>query len=128
MVTNAPAIKKLTTILIVDAIEPHLPGWQKLGLAVSVRVPEEGPLGFVILSGRGSELMLQTRASLREDLPAVFELEPQMLFYADVTTLEQARTALGKHRALVKERTTFYGALESWVVLASGEIVGLSQH
>ena len=39
--------KKLTTLFVVDAIEPCLPTWEALGYAVTVRVPDEGPLGFV---------------------------------------------------------------------------------
>ena len=42
-------LKKLTTLLIVDRIESALPEWKKLGYEPTVRVPEKGPLDFVIL-------------------------------------------------------------------------------
>ena len=78
-------LDKLTTLLVVDAIEPALPAFGKLGYEVTVRVPEKGTLGFVILAGGPGALMLQTRASLAEDLPAVAALEPRSLLYADVS-------------------------------------------
>ena len=45
---KAQTLKKLTTLLVVDAIEPCLASWEKLGYDVTVRVPDKGPLGFVI--------------------------------------------------------------------------------
>ena len=48
-------VEKLTTILIVDAIEPLLPTWKKLGYEVTVRVPDAGTCAFVILSGKAGE-------------------------------------------------------------------------
>jgi len=44
--------KKLTTLLVVDRIEPCLTAWHALGYEVTVRVPDEGPLGFAILSSK----------------------------------------------------------------------------
>lgn len=122
-------LTKLTTLLVVDRIEACLPDWEALGFAVSVRVPESGTAGFVILKGpNDSELMLQTRASLAEDLPVVARKKPSFVLYGDVDKLARARKALGKARVLVEERSTFYGATESWLELESGVILGLSEH
>jgi hypothetical protein len=120
-------LDKLTTLLVVDAIEPALPAFGKLGYEVTVRVPEKGTLGFVILAGGPGALMLQTRASLAEDLPAVAALEPRSLLYADVKSVDAAAHALGA-RIVVPKRTTFYGALEIWVQLECGHILGLAEH
>jgi len=125
------SLKKLTTLLVVDAIEPALDSYRALGYSVTVRVPDTGTLGFVILRGPtpdAAELMLQTRASLSEDLPAVAQTKPSFLLYADVTSLAEARRALSAAKVLVEERTTFYGATETWLELPEGTIVGLSTH
>ena len=124
-------LKKLTTLLVVDQIEPCLPSWEALGYEVTVRVPESGEMGFVILQGPpggAAELMLQTRASLREDLPSVARKEPSFVLYADVDSLPKARAALQGAEVLVDERETFYGATESWLALPGGAILGLSKH
>lgn len=126
---NLPAMKleKLTTLLVVDAIEPCLPTWQKLGYEVTVRVPESGELGFVILRGSAGELMLQTKASLREDMRAVAEEKPSHLLYGDVKSLAAAEKALGGAKIIVPRRKTFYGADEVWFELENGVILGLSE-
>jgi hypothetical protein len=121
-------LKKLTTLLIVDAIEPCLAAWQALGYAVVMRVPDTGTLGFAILASGAGELMLQTRASLQEDLPAVATSRPSFLLYADVPSLEEAMAALGSATVLVPRRQTFYGATEAWVQLEGGAVLGLSEH
>ena len=121
-------LKKLTTLLVVDEIEPHLPTWQKLGYEVTVRVPDEGPLGFAILAGPAGELMLQTQRSLADDLPAVAKKRPSHLLYGDVASLAKASSALAHARVLVPRRKTFYGADEIWFELADGNILGLAEH
>ena len=120
-------LDKLTTILIVPSIEPCLPAWQALGYSVAVRVPEKGTLGFVILAGKAGELMLQTAASLAEDLPAIAKREPDHLLYADVPSLAKATKVLETAKVLVPERKTFYGANEIWFELPGGAILGAAE-
>src|ERR1700759_4882246 len=86
-------LEKKTTRIVVDSIEAQLPSWQKLGYEVVTRAPEKGTLGFVIMNGKAGELMLQTRESLKGDLPDVLARTPQFLFYADVKSLDQAKQA-----------------------------------
>lgn len=121
-------LEKITTLLVVDSIEECLKSWEELGYSVQVRVPESGPLGFVILTSDVGELMLQTKQSLKEDLPAVAELQPAHLLYADVASLTRVKNALPGARVLVAERTTFYGAKERWLELEGGTILGLAEH
>jgi hypothetical protein len=125
---GAMKLDKLTTLLVVDRIEDCLPTWEKLGYSVSVRVPTSGAAGFVILHGAAGELMLQTRASLADDLPAVAARHPSFLLYADVKSLSAARKTLSGATVIVAERETFYGANESWLELEQGTILGLAQH
>ena len=57
--------KKLTPVLIVDAIEPCLPLWiDRLGWTKTAEVPHGDALGFVILAKDGVEVMYQTWASV----------------------------------------------------------------
>ncbi len=63
--------RKLSPVLIVDAIEPCLACWtDRLGFATLVEVPEGSRLGFVILAKDGVEVMYQSRDSVRSDVPA----------------------------------------------------------
>ena len=121
-------LDKVTTLLVVDRIETCLSTWEKLGYEVTVRVPEKGDAGFVILRGAAGELMLQTRASLAEDLPGVAERRPSYVLYANVASIADAKKALPEAEIIVAERKTFYGAKEAWVEIAGGAIIGLSEH
>lgn len=121
-------LDKLVTLLLVDEIEACLPAWQALGYAVSVRVPDAGPLGFVILKSKLGELMLQTRRSLADDLPDVAARRPSYLLYADVESLTEVKKALRGATVIVPRRKTFYGATEAWLELEGKVILGLAEH
>ena len=123
-------IKKITPILVVDAIEPGLAFWQdQLGFTKIVDVPHEGSLGFALLSREGvGAIMLQTRASLAVDLPAIAARNPTAFLYVDVTSLKDALAEARGAAVIVDERTTFYGAHEAAVVEPSGQIVVFSMH
>jgi hypothetical protein len=121
-------LTQLTTVLVVDAIEPCLPTWEALGYSVAVRVPETGTLGFVILKGEPGELMLQTRDSLKEDLPAVAKSNPGLVLYGRAPSLEHAKKSLSNARVLIEERVTFYGAKETWFELEGGVFLGVAEH
>src|SRR5690242_12703960 len=84
-------LKKLTPLLVVDDVTEAMKPWLELGYAVSVSVPDEGPPGFVILSGAAGELMLQSKASLADDMPVVAKKKPKLLLYADVSSLAVAK-------------------------------------
>src|ERR1700693_6367430 len=62
-------IKKLTPVLMVDAIEPVLPLWDALGCTRAAEVPHGDRLGFVILQTDAVEVMYQTFDSVRADEP-----------------------------------------------------------
>jgi len=120
-------LTKVTPIYYVDRIEPALAFYAALGFEKTVEVKHGDRVGFVILVHAERELMLQTRASLNDDL-ALEGLEPACALYCDVDSLAGARAAAKGARVLVAERSTPYGALETWVLDPSGTLVGFAEH
>ena len=54
-------VKKITPVLLVDAIEPILPFWiDRLGFTKAIEVPDGNKLGFVDLQKGSVEVMYQT--------------------------------------------------------------------
>jgi uncharacterized glyoxalase superfamily protein PhnB len=122
-------MKKLTPNLIVEAIEPCLPFWvDRLGFTRAVEVPHGDGIGFVILQRDGVEVMLQTRASLKGDVPALAEGPHHAVLYLEVEDLAPIRTALAGWPTVVPERKTFYGATEIIVRDPAGHVVFFSAH
>ena len=114
-------IKNATPILVVDAIEPCLPFWTgPMGYEKQVEVPHEGKIGFVLLTRDDRELMMQTRASVAADLPAL-KLDVTCVLYFDVPSLDQALAEAKGATVLVPPRETFYGAREAFLRDASGQ-------
>jgi uncharacterized glyoxalase superfamily protein PhnB len=121
-------VKKVTPILVVEAIEPAISFWcEKLGFEKVVEVPHEGRLGFVLLVRDGHEVMLQTHASIAADVPAVAALHPACAVYCNVDSLDAALRAMAGAEILVPRRTTFYGADEVWVRDPTGAVVGFAE-
>lgn len=123
-------IDKLTPILVVEAIEPCLGFWvDHLGFEKTVEVPHEGRLGFVILVRGSLELMLQTHASIADDLPVLVSETHGSSLYIEVPDFDAVVEAVGDDtEVLVPERTTFYGAREVFVREPGGHVVGFAQH
>jgi hypothetical protein len=126
--TSGVNVTKLTTILIVDAIEQALPVWMTvLGFEKTLEVPHGDKLGFVILVRDRIELMLQTRASIAGDMPKVVETGVTHMLYADVASLDDVIASLGSAEVVVPRRKTLYGADEIWVRDLSGTIIGFAE-
>ena len=121
-------ITKVTPILIVADIEPALALWTgAMGFEKQVEVPHVRKLGFVLLARDGREVMLQTRASVRADVPAVADLGVTSVLYMDVASLEEALAATRGLEVVVPERTTFYGSREVFVRDPSGNVLGFAE-
>jgi hypothetical protein len=121
-------ITKVTPVRVVDRIEPCLPFWcEALGYRKTAEVPHGDALGFVLLENDAGEIMLQTRASLADDIAAVAKLEPHTVLFVEVKSLEAAREATRAAKVLVEERTTFYGMRETVVVDPGGTVVVFAQ-
>ncbi|HEV7763949.1 MAG TPA: VOC family protein [Thermoanaerobaculia bacterium] len=122
---------KITSVLVVPAIEPLLPLWEALGFARTAEVPHGDRLGFVILTRDNAELMLQTIDSVREDEPRVFEgakpIGTSSLFI-EVDDLDAVVAKLPSGTdVFVERRTTPYGAIETFIRDAAGNVVIFAQ-
>jgi uncharacterized glyoxalase superfamily protein PhnB len=121
-------IAKVTPVRIVDRIEPLLPFWcDALGYEKRAEVPHGDALGFVLLENAAGEVMLQTKASLEADLPAVAKRDPHTVLYCEVASLDEARAATRGAEVLVAERTSPYGMRETVIADAAGTILLLAE-
>lgn len=117
-------VKKLTPILFVEAIEPCLPFWEKLGWAKTVELPEGDRLGFVILVKDDLEVMYQTRASVASDIPALADSPMRGTFlFLEVSDLDAVIAGVGSAPVVVPRRTTFYGMDEIGVREPGGNAI-----
>ena len=71
-------------------------------------MPDGDRLGFVILRQGGAELMIQTRASLEKDLPAL-GAPASTAISIEVVDFEDLLLRLAGVEVVVPVRTTFYG-------------------
>ena len=122
-------MKKLTPILVVDAIEPCLGFWtERLGFEVTVTVPHGDALGFAILRKGGVELMYQTDESVAADVPTLTRAVAGQtsLLFLEVEDLDPVVAALEGAEVLVPRRETFYGMDEIFVRADCGTVVGFA--
>ena len=120
---------KITPILIVDEIELSLKFWvDKLGFEKTVEVPEGDRLGFVILQKDGTEIMLQSRETVKKDAggasDAVLELSSSL--YIEVDDFGDTLKRVKNTEVLVPERVTFYGMREIFVREPGRHVVGFA--
>lgn len=122
-------IQSITPILYVQEIEPVLPFWtERLGFQVSAEVGEGERLGFVILERDGTELMIQTRESVENDVPALADTPMGgTILFIRVADLDAVIEKLQGAEVLVPRRTTFYGAEEIYVREPGGNVVGFAE-
>ena len=115
---------QITANLVVDAIEPCLSFWcERLGFTVTVEVPHGDRLGFVILAKDAAQLMLQTRASVADDIAPVANEPFHTALYIHVDDLAAINRVLRDVDRVVADRRTFYGADEVLVRDPAGNLV-----
>jgi len=127
-------IKKVTPLITVDAIEPCLPFWQRVGFEATVTVPHDDAIGFAILQRDDLELMYQTKASIEADLGASGAPEGlgremaggTSTLFVEVDSLDEFLPKLGDSEVLVPRRTTFYGMDEIFVRAPCGTVIGFA--
>ena len=121
--------KRLTPVLMVDAIEPALAFWvDKLGFNKTAEVPHDGKLGFVILERDEIQIMYQTKDSVAVDVPSLAKSPQQGTFlFIEVDDLNAVVKQLQGVMPVVPRRTTFYGADELIVREPCGNVVTFAQ-
>jgi uncharacterized glyoxalase superfamily protein PhnB len=134
MAAETFAVRKLTPVLVVDAIEPCLPFWlDRLGFEKTVEVPEGDRLGFVILVKDGVEVMYQTLESVANDVPGVARAmtaapgAPRASFFIEVSDVAAVERAMAGLESVVPRRQTFYGMDEIGVREPGGHTVMFAQ-
>jgi len=117
---------KITPILTVDRIEVSLPFWvDRMGFEKTVEMPDGDRLGFVILTRNGSELMLQTAATIQKDEPkfAPSDTGTRASLYIEVDDFADTTKRLNGYPIAMPQRDTFYGMREVGLFEPSGHIV-----
>jgi uncharacterized glyoxalase superfamily protein PhnB len=100
----------------------------RLGFEKTVEVPHGERLGFVILVKDGLEIMYQSVASVRDDVPSVAAVAPASSFlFIEVEDLNAVAAALEGVTPVVPRRKTFYGADELIVRDPAGNVVTFAQ-
>ncbi len=120
---------KITPVLVVDEIEPSLRFWvDRLGFQKTAEVPEGDKLGFVMLQKEGTEVMLQTRASILKDAGPAADavLASGVSLYIEIDNFAEALERVKGAEVLVPERTTFYGMREIWVREPGKHVLGFA--
>lgn len=122
--------KKLTPVLMVDAIEPCIALWvDRLGWTKTVEVPEGDKLGFVILTKDGAELMYQTYESVENDIKMKVE-RPRATsvgLFVEVADLEAVVKQIAGLEIALPRRKTFYGMDEIGIREPGGHMVVFAQ-
>ena len=121
-------MKKLTPVLMVEAIEPVLPFWELLGFEKTTEIPHGDRLGFVILVKDGVEIMYQSVESVRADIAPLADRQPAASFlFIEVEDLDAVVRSLEGVTPVVPRRRTFYGADELIVRDPAGNAVTFAQ-
>jgi hypothetical protein len=122
--------KKLTPVLMVDAIEPCLEFWvTRLGWTQVAAVPEADRLGFVILAKDSAELMYQTWASVEKDLGRKVPRSrgASVGLFLEVSDIAAIEAQLAGLPRAVERRRTSYGMDEIGVLEPGGHTVLFAQ-
>jgi catechol 2,3-dioxygenase-like lactoylglutathione lyase family enzyme len=126
-----PALKQLTPVLIVEAVEPCIKFWtDRLGFAVTNQVPDpDGKLIFASVEKAGIEIMYQTRASVISEQPGSARdlMGHSVALFITVADLEPVLKALDGAPVVKGKHETFYGSTEIYVREPGGNTVGFAQ-
>ena len=121
-----PKVSKCTSVLIVNEVEPCVDFWvSRFGFEKTVEVPHDGKTGFAILNSGDVEIMYQSLASVKADLPGA-DLTRSALFL-EVDDIDKTIGRLEGVEVVMPKRDTFYGATEYWVRDPGGNMVGFAQ-
>ena len=122
---------KITPVLVVPSIESVLPLYDALGFERTIEVPHGDAIGFITLKHGDAELMLQSEGSVRADEASVLEGPVKfgaVSLFIEVPSLDEmvAKIPPGTD-VFVQRRTTPYGATETFLRDAAGNVIVLAQ-
>ena len=123
-------VQKITTVLAVEAVEPSMEFWQqRLGFEVTVTVPHEDTVGFAILVKDGTEVMLQSVASILADLGATTgEINGRSAaLFIEISDLDAVEKSMAGYPIEMPRRETFYGTREIGVREPGGHFLVFAQ-
>jgi uncharacterized glyoxalase superfamily protein PhnB len=125
------AVKRITSILYADEVEPCVKFWvERLGFEVGPQVPDGNKLAFAIVRKGNVELMYQSRASAAKDPTAeALKSHPEgaSFLYVEVDDLDKTLAAMKGIDLIQPMHTTFYGMREFVVSDPAGHIVIFAQ-
>ncbi len=125
-----PLGTRLTPILLVDAIEPVIPFWERVGFHPIVEVQGTDGMGFAILANDTAQVMYESWSWLRADQPALARraANPDKSFvFVEVRDLDAIESALAGQDLFLTRRETFYGATEVGYRCPGGHYVTFAQ-
>jgi uncharacterized glyoxalase superfamily protein PhnB len=129
--TTIPALKQLTPVLIVEAVEPCLKFWvDRLGFAVTNQVPgPDGKLIFASVQLGPVEIMYQTRASVVDEQPGTAKdlMGHSVALFITVENLDTVVRSLDGAPVVKPRHKTFYGSTEIYVREPGGNTVGFAE-
>jgi catechol 2,3-dioxygenase-like lactoylglutathione lyase family enzyme len=123
---SIPTYRKLTSVFLVDEIEPCLAFWvDRLGFDLAFSREDSNHLSFAILKKDDVEIVYQTRASLGDDIPGIArgEHQPWIVTHIEVDTLDHLLTCLDGIEIVAGPRTTFFGTQEIYIREPSGRVI-----
>jgi uncharacterized glyoxalase superfamily protein PhnB len=127
----APALDRLTPVLVVDAVEPCIAFWtERLGFVAENQVPgDDGKLVFASVKKGDIEVMYQTRASVLAERPeSASELTGHSTaLFITTDDLDAVERAIEGAPVVSPRHTTFYGSTEIYVREPGGNTVGFAQ-
>ncbi|HEY3745994.1 MAG TPA: VOC family protein [Gemmatimonadaceae bacterium] len=128
---TTPALKQLTPVLIVEAVEPCLKFWvDRLGFAITNQVPgPDGKLIFASVQLGPVEVMYQTRASVVDEQPGVAKdlMGHSVALFITVEDLDTVVRSLDGAPVVKPRHKTFYGSTEIYVREPGGNTVGFAE-
>ncbi len=123
------SIKRVTPILVVEKIEVCLDFWDRIGFQKTMEVPHGDQLGFVGLQAGSAEVMLQSRASVKDDNAALEKLlsPSTSALFVEVEDLDAIAERIEGVEIVVPRRQTFYGMDELGVREPGGHLLVLAE-
>ncbi|HYL76748.1 MAG TPA: VOC family protein [Bryobacteraceae bacterium] len=126
--TKPMTIKRITTNLYADEIEPCIQFWERMGFEKVKDVPAGNKLAFAMLQKGNLELMYGTYSSLAQDpdVAKAFQKGTTYLF-VEVENLDDVIPATTGAEIVKAKHQTFYGSTEISVKDPAGHIVTFAQ-